>query len=224
MATGILIFPLETHVGKRHKRNEFVLKDFKIGLSCVQGAPENMDVSMGSSWEVTTPTLGWQCYPWATETSLSLGVACSWRNYRMTGKQRFIKDAGSDMYIGSYPEGADIQFSRIKVFSWAVPVMLTHETKNNFNFSLGAIVNFNTHASLKTRYKQDGQEFKLTDSNIHQTPVTIDIQAAIGYYCCPIKILRSYKIRADFICEVSPFSLDFSRQTIKSNHGQKYTF
>ena len=43
-------------------------------------------------------------------------------------------------------------------------------------------------------------------------------------YCCPIKILRSYKIRADFICEVSPFSLDFSRQTIKSNHGQKYTF
>ena len=46
----------------------------------------------------------------------------------------------------------------------------------------------------------------------------------IKNYCCPIKILRSYKIRADFICEVSPFSLDFSRQTIKSNYGQKYTF
>ena len=38
----------------------------------------------------------------------------------------------------------------------------------------------------------------------------------------PIKIFRSHKIRADFICEVSPFSLDFSRQTIKFNHGQKY--
>lgn len=45
-----------------------------------------------------------------------------------------------------------------------------------------------------------------------------------NYYYCPIKILQSHKIRADFICEVSPFSLDFSRQTIKSNHGQKYTF
>lgn len=32
-------------------------------------------------------------------------------------------------------------------------------------------------------------------------------------YCCPIKILLSYKNRADFICEVSPFSLDFCRQT-----------
>ena len=46
----------------------------------------------------------------------------------------------------------------------------------------------------------------------------------LGYETLYRNILRSYKIRADFICEVSPFSLDFSRQTIKSNHGQKYTF
>ncbi len=166
---------------KRNKQNEFQVKDFKIGLSSVQGAPNGMDVNMGSSWEITTPTFGWAYYPWNTETSLSIGVACSWRNYRMTGKQRFIKDAGTDMYIGSYPEGADIQFSRIKVFSWAIPIMFTHETKNNFNFSVGAIVNFNTHASLKTRYKLEGQAYKLTDNNIHQTPVTVDIQASIGY-------------------------------------------
>lgn len=47
---------------------------------------------------------------------------------------------------------------------------------------------------------------------------------SIKLYYYPIKILQSHKIRADFICEVSPFSLDFSRQTIKSNYGQKYTF
>ena len=50
------------------------------------------------------------------------------------------------------------------------------------------------------------------------------ISGTKSYYYCPIKILQSHKIRADFICEVSPFSLDFSRQTIKSNYGQKYTF
>ena len=32
------------------------------------------------------------------------------------------------------------------------------------------------------------------------------------YYCCPIKILQKNKNMADFICEVSPFSLDFCRQ------------
>lgn len=81
---------------QRYKRNEFVVKDFKIGLSTVQGAPDDMDVSMGSSWEITTPTLGWAYYPWSTETSLSVGLACSWRNYRMTGKSRFIKDVGAE--------------------------------------------------------------------------------------------------------------------------------
>ena len=44
------------------------------------------------------------------------------------------------------------------------------------------------------------------------------------FYCCPIKILQKTKNRADFICEVSPFSLDFRRQTNQSNYGQKYTF
>lgn len=34
-------------------------------------------------------------------------------------------------------------------------------------------------------------------------------------YCCPIKILLRHKNRAGFICEVSPFLLDFSRQTKK---------
>ena len=35
----------------------------------------------------------------------------------------------------------------------------------------------------------------------------------IENYCCPIKILQRNKNRADFICEVSPFLLDFCRQT-----------
>lgn len=174
--------PFRKHTEEqKRKRNAFVVKNFKIGLSTVQGAPDNMDVTMGSSWEITTPTFGWEYYPWRTNTSLSIGVACSWRNYRMTGKQRFIKEPGTDMSIGVYPEGADIQFSRIKVFSWSVPVMFTHKTNNNFNFSFGPIINFNTHASMKTRYKLNGEKHKLTDDNIHQTPVTVDIQASFGF-------------------------------------------
>lgn len=174
--------PFRKHTEEqKRKRNSFVVKDFKIGLSTVQGAPDNMDVTMGSSWEITTPTFGWEYRPWRNRTSFSIGVACSWRNYRMTGRQRFIKDSGTDMSIGAYPEGADIQFSRIKVFSWAVPVMFTHETKNNFNFSFGPIINFNTHASMKTRYKLNGEKYKLTDDIIHQTPVTVDIQASFGF-------------------------------------------
>ena len=65
--------PFRKHTEEqKRKRNAFVVKDFKIGLSTVQGAPDNMDVTMGSSWEITTPSFGWEYYPWKTRTSLSI--------------------------------------------------------------------------------------------------------------------------------------------------------
>ena len=115
-------FRKQTAQGKR-KRNAVILKDLKLGLSTSLNTPAGMDVNMASSWEITTPTLGWAYYPWRTNTYFSIGIAGSWRNYRMTGKQRFIKE-GSNLVLGSYPEGADIQFSRIKIFSWSVPMMM----------------------------------------------------------------------------------------------------
>lgn len=152
-------FRKQTAQGKR-KRNAVILKDLKLGLSTALNTPAGMDVNMASSWEITTPTLGWAYYPWRTNTYFSIGIAGSWRNYRMTGKQRFIKE-GSNLVLGSYPEGADIQFSRIKIFSWSVPMMISHKFKNGLGFDLGAIINFNTHASLKTRYKLDGESYKI---------------------------------------------------------------
>ena len=146
----------------------------------MQGAPDNMDVSMGSSWEITTPTFGWAYYPWRTETLISHRNSMQLAQLPDDRQTSLRKRCWSRSVFDSYPEGADIQFSRIKVFSWAVPVMFTHETKNDLRFSLGAIVNFNTHASLKTRYKLDGESYKLTDNNIHQTPVTVDLQASFG--------------------------------------------
>lgn len=181
-------FRKQTAQGKR-KRNAVILKDLKLGLSTALNTPAGMDVNMASSWEITTPTLGWAYYPWRTNTYFSIGIAGSWQNYRMTGKQRFIKE-GSNLVLGSYPEGADIQFSRIKIFSWSVPMMISHKFKNGLGFDLGAIINFNTHASLKTRYKLDGESYKITDNNIHQTPVTVDLQAS--FQCKIIGIYVKY--------------------------------
>jgi len=43
--------------------------------------------------------------------------------------------------------------------------------------------------------------------------IVISLLNNILYYCCPIKKLQRHKNRADFICDVSPFLLDFCRQT-----------
>ena len=41
----------------------------------------------------------------------------------------------------------------------------------------------------------------------------MELEELIENYCCPIKIYLSHKNKADFICEVSLFLLDFCRQT-----------
>ena len=69
-------------------------------------------------------------------------------------------------------------------------MMISHKFKNGLGFDLGAIINFNTHASLKTRYKLDGESYKITDNNIHQTPVTVDFQAS--FQCKIIGIYVKY--------------------------------
>ena len=60
-------FRKQTAQGKR-KRNAVILKDLKLGLSTALNTPAGMDVNMASSWEITTPTLGWAYYPWRTNT------------------------------------------------------------------------------------------------------------------------------------------------------------
>lgn len=46
------------------------------------------------------------------------------------------------------------------------------------------------YCSLKTRYKLDGESYKITDNNIHQTPVTVDLQAS--FQCKIIGIYVKY--------------------------------
>lgn len=171
---------------KSYNRNEFELGGFAFGLVNAVNAPEGMDVDMGASYELMADhLLNWLYYP-TRSTSLSVGLGICWRNFRMTGRTRFVKE-DDNIVLGGYPEGADIKFSRLKVFSLTVPLMLNQRIARNFSFSVGPVVNFNTHASLKTRYKLDGKKEKLVDSNIHQNRVTVDLMAqlkfaAIGLY------------------------------------------
>lgn len=174
---------------KKKKRydDEFLVGGFGFGLVNAMEAADGMNVDMGASYELMMAHLmGWKYYPWHTGTSFSIGVGFTWRNYRMTGKSCFTKE-NENLVIGNYPEGADIKFSRLKVFSLTVPLMFNQVIYRQISFSVGPVINFNTHASLKTRYKLDDRKIKLTDDNIHQNRVTVDLMAqlnfnSIGFY------------------------------------------
>ncbi len=181
---------------RRHK-NEFRLHGVGFGLVSAIDAPAGMKVDMSSSYEIMGPALEWAYYPGTSDLSLSWGIGLNWKNYRMTGHTRFMKQDGMVM-LGDYPEGADIKFSRLKVFSLTLPLMLRYDFTRKIDFSFGPVVNFNTHASLKTRYTLEGKKVKETAKDLHQNRVTVDVMAhfsvgTIGIYAkyAPCKVLNT---------------------------------
>lgn len=165
---------------KKKSHGNLCVGGFGFGVVNALDAPDGMDVDMGASFEFSLDHLVRFNYNVLPATSVSMGFGMTWRNFRMTGRTRFIKE-GDNLILGSYPEGADIKFSRLKVFSLTVPFMINQSLGRKAVFSVGPVINFNTHASLKTRYTLNGEKVKETNKNIHQNSMTVDLMAKLRF-------------------------------------------
>lgn len=161
-------------------RGNLCVGGFGFGVVNAIETSEGMDMDMGASYEFSLDHLLRFNYNVLPATSVSMGFGMMWRNYRMTGRTRFIKE-GDKLVLGAYPEGSDIKFSRLKVFSLTVPFMINQSLGRKVVFSVGPVVNFNTHASLKTRYTLNGEKVKEKNNNIHQNRMTVDLMAKLRF-------------------------------------------
>lgn len=161
-------------------RGNLCVGGFGFGVVNAIETSEGMDMDMGASYEFSLDHLLRFNYNVLPATSVSMGFGMTWRNYRMTGRTRFIKD-GDKLVLGAYPEGSDIKFSRLKVFSLTVPFMINQSLGRKVVFSVGPVVNFNTHASLKTRYTLNGEKVKEKNNNINQNRMTVDLMAKLRF-------------------------------------------
>ena len=161
-------------------RGNLCVGGFGFGVVNAIETSEGMDMDMGASYEFSLDHLLRFNYNVLPATSVSMGFGMTWRNYRMTGRTRFIKE-GDKLVLGAYPEGSDIKFSRLKVFSLTVPFMINQSLGRKVVFSVGPVVNFNTHASLKTRYTLNGEKVKEKNNNIHQNRMTVDLMAKLRF-------------------------------------------
>ena len=154
--------------------------EYGMGLVTATNQAEGMDVKMANcGWEFTFNNLFGVYFRPAKRTLLQMNFGLNWRNYRMKNENRFLKDANK-VIIAPYPEGADIEFSRVKIFSMTTEMMLQQNLTKNIMVAIGPVINFNTHGSIKTRYKLNGEGQKETSSNIKQNAVTIDYKAEVG--------------------------------------------
>lgn len=164
--------------GQRGK-SYFSMGGVGFGFVNALGAPDPMNVNMAASYEVFADLLTYGRYV-GPHADLSIGFGINWRNYRMNGRTRFVMN-GDCIGLSPYPDGADIDFSRIKVFSLTFPFRYTQHLSKHFTYSLAAILNVNTYASLKTHYTLDGEKHHSVFKDIRQTPVTVDFMGQVQF-------------------------------------------
>lgn len=171
--------PILRPEGQRGK-SYFSMGGVGFGFVNALGAPDPMNVNMAASYEVFADLLTYGRYV-GPHADLSIGFGINWRNYRMNGRTRFVMN-GDCIGLSPYPDGADIDFSRIKVFSLTFPFRYTQHLSKHFTYSLAAILNVNTYASLKTHYTLDGEKHHSVFKDIRQTPVTVDFMGQVQFH------------------------------------------
>lgn len=208
------IFGFDLFYSKRNKQKRKLLNDalmsgsLGIGFVTAIGAPEGLDVDMGSSYEISWDIIDAYKASRCGHHAASIGFGLNWRNFRLDGRQRFVKTLDG-ISLADYPAGADIDFSRIKVFSLMVPVSYNYMPSRHWLLRFSAIPCFNTYASIKTRYRNaDGQKVIDMAKHIRQSPVTVDFRFdvrwhSIGLYAkySPCRVIRS-----EFGPKFTPFS------------------
>lgn len=176
--------PFQNMKKREYGKMKCHVPDFAFGFSSAINGTKGLTTPLGSSVEFSFYPAEFSGPTIARNLGIVLGLGFAWRNYRMTGHTRFLKE-DDQLVLSPYPNGADIQFSRIKTFSLVMPVLMEWQHRLNYKrlfwLNGGMLVNFNTYASCKTRYKVDGQKVKEFDKNIHQQPVTLDLYTSFGF-------------------------------------------
>lgn len=108
----------------QHKsKSENFLNIGGLGFGFVNGlnTPQDMNVSMGSSMEIFFNLFSCGRKYNHGRHKLGIGMGFNWKNYRMTGYTRFVKE-GAGISLSPYPDNANIDFSRLKIFSITFPL------------------------------------------------------------------------------------------------------
>lgn len=174
-----------------------------FGFILPQKVSSGMDYSFGQSGEIFFTPLVFDLYMNKTKGDLiSLGFGLDWRDYRMKNDVRFIKGQDGKVALGSYPQGAKPKFSRILVFGLSMPLIYQHQFNKHWGFGLGPVFNWNTYATIKTKYKMDGGTHEFKEKKINQQKFTIDAMVMLSnpvldlyMKYCPMDVLKDSDVK-----------------------------
>ena len=168
-------FPFTTSSREPKQSIQFsIVPTISMGLISTLGGPSNLETNFGKSVEITLHAAELRYSNGGKHWSFSTGLWFNWKNYRMTGTTRFDK-VGNNVVLTAYPEGAEVNFSRLHTLSYQVPLLVHYISTKKFKFAAGVLFNFNGHGNLKTRYSIDGEKHKEHTRGVHVNSFTTDI-------------------------------------------------
>ena len=163
------------------KRGRFII-DPTFGFGVIgatgQGEGVNLSFSNGSFEYMLDHIAGFE-YRTTRNSFVGLTFGLDWRNYKMLD-QRWVKD-GDNTFVTSFPDGADITYSRLRTLSLTLSFMYGYNFNRYVNMKIGPVVSFNTRGRIKTRFALEGELVKEKLKDINITPVTVDFKAELNF-------------------------------------------
>ena len=165
-----------------HRGGRLVI-DPTFGFGLIGVTQEGTDVALpfgNGSFEYTLDRIVGFEYRATRKSHVGVTFGLDWRNYKMIGNSRWVKE-GDKTLITGYPDGADIDYSRLRTLSLTLSFMYGYKFNRHINMQLGPVVSFNTRGNIKTCYSLNGESFKEKEKNINIVPVTVDFRAELNF-------------------------------------------
>ena len=165
-----------------HRGGRLVI-DPTFGFGLIGVTQEGADVALpfgnGSFEYILDRIVGFE-YRATRKSHVGVTFGLDWRNNKMIGYSRWVKE-GDKTLITGYPDGADIDYSRLRTLSLTLSFMYGYKFNRHINMQLGPVVSFNTRGNIKTCYSLNGESFKEKEKNINIVPVTVDFRAELNF-------------------------------------------
>lgn len=183
--------------GNSRVRWEIISSTLMCGFSGTTGAPDALDLEMGKSLEITwLNAVAVRCDLRSIHSSVSVGLGFGWRNFRTTTGMRLVRSVDGPIAYLPFADDVTPKYSRLKVFSLSVPVLYTVNFSlprlKNMGLQLGPVINFNTHASIESRWLDaDGRKQTQSIKNPGQRRVSVDLYGALRF-CSDVGVYVRY--------------------------------
>ncbi|MDE6525066.1 MAG: hypothetical protein K2L66_05850 [Paramuribaculum sp.] len=154
---------LRSNAKRSDQGTDWIIGSVSMGVTGAPGAQINIEPA--KSFEISMLMFpGIRHY--AGNEAFSIGLGYTWRNYRSTTGQRFVKTGDNSIGIDAFPEGVTPRMSRLHTFSLQLPMMYEHTFpchvyNTRFMIGAGIIPAYNAYGSIKTTWTDaDGHRDK----------------------------------------------------------------